>query len=65
MFFSYAEKQGSIFSDAWEMREMAFDTMRRYLYYSVPLKNKFIAPANVSFDPLQPIPSSSNVSTST
>lgn len=51
MFYTYAEKQGNAFFDGWQMRQVTFDTMRRYLYYStatlthdqivVPMDNDF------------------------
>ncbi|GET91260.1 hypothetical protein, unknown function [Leishmania tarentolae] len=34
MFYTLAEKQGSGFFGTWQMRQVAFDTLRRYLYYS-------------------------------
>jgi hypothetical protein len=39
MFYSYADKQGEGFFGSWQLRQIAFDTMRRYLYYSEPTKD--------------------------
>lgn len=43
MYYSYAEKKGSIFS-GWTVREVAFDCSRRYLYYSDSVKDTQIVP---------------------
>ncbi|AIO00826.1 hypothetical protein LPMP_312380 [Leishmania panamensis] len=39
MFYTYAEKHGSGFFGSWQTRQVAFDTLRRYLYYSEPVTN--------------------------
>lgn len=39
MFYSYADKQGEGFFWSWQLRQVAFDTMRRYLYYSEPTRD--------------------------
>ncbi|KAK7201520.1 hypothetical protein NESM_000215900 [Novymonas esmeraldas] len=41
MFYTYAEKQGNGFFGGWQTRQVAFDTLRRYLYYSEPVKSAF------------------------
>lgn len=47
MYFVYAEKQGNVFFEGWRTRQIAFDTMRRYLYYSSgDLSPAQIAPPN-------------------
>lgn len=56
MFYTYGEKQSSAFFDNWQMRQIAFDTMRRYLYYSEGyLKDPQIAYPNW-YDNPYPIP---------
>lgn len=40
MFYTYAEKQGGGFFGSWQMRQVSFDTLRRYLYYSEAVKNE-------------------------
>ncbi|CAD2213522.1 hypothetical protein AGDE_14093 [Angomonas deanei] len=45
MFFTYAEKQGSFFSD-WKPRQIVFDCTRRYLYYSGQLTEKEMVQPN-------------------
>ncbi|CCW65524.1 unnamed protein product [Phytomonas sp. EM1] len=37
MFYTYAEKKNRSFFGDWHLREVAFDTRRRYLYYTEPL----------------------------
>ncbi|KPI84933.1 hypothetical protein ABL78_6025 [Leptomonas seymouri] len=41
MFYSYAEKQGGGFFGSWQIRQVAFDTTRRYLHYSEPTRDMF------------------------
>lgn len=36
MFYTYADKMGTGFFGSWQMRQIAFDTLHRYLYYSEP-----------------------------
>ncbi|KAG5497700.1 hypothetical protein JKF63_03966 [Porcisia hertigi] len=52
MFYTYAEKQGNIFFDGWQMREIAFDTLRRYLYYSEYVSPEKVAYPNANDNPL-------------
>ena len=54
MFYTYAEKQGNVFFDGWQMRQLAFDTMRRYLYYSDSITPEKIAYPNANDNPLPP-----------
>jgi hypothetical protein len=54
MFYTYAEKQGNVFFDGWQMRQLAFDTMRRYLYYSDGVTPEKIAYPNANDNPLPP-----------
>ncbi|KPI84932.1 hypothetical protein ABL78_6024 [Leptomonas seymouri] len=51
MFFTYAEKQGNVFFDGWQMRQVAFDTMRRHLYYSNGVTPEKIAYPNANDNP--------------
>lgn len=44
MFFSYAEKCSDGFFGEWQMRQVAFDSIRRYFYYSQPTKD--VAPVH-------------------
>lgn len=37
MFYTYVDKEKSNYYDSWEPRQLAFDTMRRHLYYSEPI----------------------------
>ncbi|KPA74465.1 hypothetical protein ABB37_09144 [Leptomonas pyrrhocoris] len=41
MFYTYADKQGESLFGSWQLRQVAFDTMRRYLYYSEPTRDAF------------------------
>lgn len=52
MFFTYAEKQGNVFFDGWQMRQVAFDTLRRHLYYSDYVPPEKIAYPNAYDNPL-------------
>ncbi|KAG5471476.1 hypothetical protein LSCM1_01567 [Leishmania martiniquensis] len=52
MFFTYAEKQGNVFFDGWQMRQIAFDTLRRHLYYSSCVSPEKIAYPNANDNPL-------------
>lgn len=45
MYFSYAEKKGSIFR-GWSMREVALDCSRRYLYYTEPVPDHLVVPCS-------------------
>ncbi|CAC9520998.1 hypothetical protein conserved [Leishmania donovani] len=40
MFYTYVEKQGGGFFGCWQTRQVAFDTLRRYLYYSEAVRNE-------------------------
>nr|CAJ2478516.1 unnamed protein product [Leishmania braziliensis] len=51
MFYTYAEKQGNVFFDSWQMREIAFDTLRRHLYYSDCVSPEKIAYPNANDNP--------------
>ncbi|GET91261.1 hypothetical protein, conserved [Leishmania tarentolae] len=51
MFYTYAEKQGSVFFDSWQMREIAFDTLRRHLYYSETIGADKVAYPNANDNP--------------
>lgn len=44
MFFTEAEKQNNGFIDGWSTRYLAFDTNRRYLYYSERIKKEVSSP---------------------
>lgn len=57
MFYTYAEKQGNVFFDGWQMRQAAFDTMRRYLYYSDAVTAEKIAYPNANGSPISATPS--------
>lgn len=47
MFFTYADKQNNSFFGGWSMRAIAFDVMRRHLYYSAgALPENAILPPN-------------------
>ncbi|KAG5471475.1 hypothetical protein LSCM1_01566 [Leishmania martiniquensis] len=59
MFYSYAEKQGSGLFGSWQTRQVAFDTLRRYIYYSEPVQCEFPAvpshtPEAASITPILP-----------
>ncbi|KPA74466.1 hypothetical protein ABB37_09145 [Leptomonas pyrrhocoris] len=54
MFYTYAEKQGNVFFDGWQMRQLAFDTMRRHLYYSDSVTPEKIAYPNANDNPFPP-----------
>lgn len=54
MFYTYAEKQGNVFFDGWQMRQVAFDTLRRNLYYSDGVTPEKIAYPNANDNPLPP-----------
>ncbi|KAG5497101.1 hypothetical protein GH5_01645 [Leishmania sp. Ghana 2012 LV757] len=43
MFYTYAEKQGNSLFGSWQTRQVAFDTLRRYLYYSEPVQHELPA----------------------
>ncbi|CCW65431.1 unnamed protein product [Phytomonas sp. EM1] len=65
MFYTYAEKQGNVLFDGWQLRQVAFDTMRRYLYYSTgTLREGQIAASSIEEamghgnSPTRPSPSS-------
>ncbi|CAC9521006.1 hypothetical protein conserved [Leishmania donovani] len=55
MFYTYAEKQGSVFFDSWQMRQIAFDTLRRHLYYSDCVSPEKIAYPNANDNPFPTI----------
>lgn len=46
MFFTYAEKQRSMFYESWQLRQIAFDTTRRYMYYSDPIPEELLPKLN-------------------
>ena len=50
MFYTYADKQGDGFFGSWQLRQVAFDTMRRYLYYSEPTKEAFPIAPGATYD---------------
>ncbi|KAG5497089.1 hypothetical protein GH5_01618 [Leishmania sp. Ghana 2012 LV757] len=52
MFYTYAEKQGNVFFDGWQMRQIAFDTLRRHFYYSSCVSPEKIAYPNANDNPL-------------
>lgn len=58
MFYTYAEKQGSVFFDSWQMRQIAFDTLRRHLYYSDCVSPEKIAYPNANDNPFPTIDAS-------
>lgn len=45
MYYSYAEKKGSLFS-GWSVREVALDCSRRYFYYSEAVKEPMVVPCS-------------------
>ncbi|CAG9579435.1 hypothetical_protein_-_conserved [Leishmania major strain Friedlin] len=55
MFYTYAEKQGSVFFDKWQMRQIAFDTLRRHLYYCDCVSPEKIAYPNANDNPFPTI----------
>eukprot|EP00796_Vickermania_ingenoplastis_P001665 gene1666-1031_t len=44
MYYCYAEKQDSGFFNTWQLRIIAFDTLRRHMYYSAPLQSSALPP---------------------